>query len=488
MNELLNKFRGENALIGAGAALSLFLCSYYAYVSREYQRDDALIYYRYISNVLNGDGLVYNAGEKINAMTSPLYAYISIPSAYVVGDIHLSQSILGGLFLFLAAFVVMMIFRKQEMTVYGVMAAILIVSTPYYYLAFGMETMLFLFLVFLTIYLFMDNRFLLLGLASGLLMLTRGEGILLVLTLMIFYYINQKKLFPGRFFLVFIIVLLPHYLFNYLYFGNLIPHTMSAKIGQGEATPWYGKAMFLRPAKLKTLFQTPFIPGWYLMLTVPAILSVISMRLWIKSQFIRLLIVFLLFYSFLYVLLGVPAYYWYYAVYFMGLTIFAAYGFKAIHDYLEDKWPRKKTASKQSAGRIALAGSLAFFALLLSFQLASIVKIYGAQPHPYYKDIGIWLKENTTADSQVAAAEIGHIGWYSERYIIDIGGLVNDYNAELFAEGDYYSWLEHYDPDYILVHDPLWYYEVAAEGLLKSGTYIYAPGFSFAGYNMLVKP
>ena len=39
------------------------------YVSRHYQLDDALIYARYIRHALQGQGLVFNAGESVNART-----------------------------------------------------------------------------------------------------------------------------------------------------------------------------------------------------------------------------------------------------------------------------------------------------------------------------------------------------------------------------------------------------------------------------------
>jgi arabinofuranosyltransferase len=487
MSNPLNKLRGETSLIGAGMSLSLIICSVYTYIDKEYQRDDALIYYRYISNVLNGNGLVYNIGEKYNALTSPLYTYISILVASIVGNIHYSQVVMCGLFLFLTSFVIMMIFRKQEMTIYGVMAAILIVSTPYYYFAFGMETMLFLFLVALSLYLYQCNKLLLLGIVSGLLFLTRGEGIFLTFTLAIFYYLRNRKLLPRSFFIAFFVVIIPNFLFNYLYFGAWLPHTVTAKMAQGSSSLHKGWSDFLRPSPLKALFQTPFLKSGYLMFTAPVLLVLLSVRLWIKTEIAKILIVFLLFYTSFFIIFKIPAYYWYYAVYFMALTIFAVYGLKAISDYLSGNGLRQKTVGKEMSSRIATGVSLFAFVLLLFFQLASVEKLNGVGPHPHYKDIGNWIKENTPTDSKIAVAEIGHIGWYSERYIIDIGGLVNPYIAELQGKNDFYGWLDYYDPDFIVVHDPLWPIEISAESLLESGEYIEDPDFHFKGYSLLVK-
>ena len=51
----------------------ILLASYFGYLWREYQLDDALIYLRYIKNFQEGHGLVYNPGERFNGLTSPFF-------------------------------------------------------------------------------------------------------------------------------------------------------------------------------------------------------------------------------------------------------------------------------------------------------------------------------------------------------------------------------------------------------------------------------
>jgi hypothetical protein len=101
--------------------------------------------------------------------------------------------------------------------------------------------------------------------------------------------------------------------------------------------------------------------------------------------------------------------------------------------------------------------------------------------------MGKWLKTNTPENSSVAMVEVGTVGWYADRRIIDILGLTNPHNAKYIAKGDVHSWPKHYQPDYILCHNPLWIHETVAKNLEESGAYAPVPNFNFPGYNLLYK-
>ena len=65
----------------AGRALllvALAVCLRFAYLDRFFELDDALIYHRFVQNAIDGHGLVYNPGERYNALTSPLYTALSL--------------------------------------------------------------------------------------------------------------------------------------------------------------------------------------------------------------------------------------------------------------------------------------------------------------------------------------------------------------------------------------------------------------------------
>ena len=41
-----------------------------------------------------------------------------------------------------------------------------------------------------------------------------------------------------------------------------------------------------------------------------------------------------------------------------------------------------------------------------------------------YRVMGRWIREHTPQDARIAAGEIGTLGYYGDRYLIDCGGLV----------------------------------------------------------------
>lgn len=88
------------------------------------------------------------------------------------------------------------------------------------------------------------------------------------------------------------------------------------------------------------------------------------------------------------------------------------------------------------------------------------------------KYVGEWFRKNTPQDTKIATVEIGHIGWYSKRYIIDLHGLTNSRNAEFLGKGEYEKWFDYYIPDYIIMHDPYRGQEKSISVLVKKGYFI----------------
>ena len=56
-----------------------------SYVYWDVQQDDNYIFYSYAKNIVNGQGYVFNSGERVNATTSPLYTLL------LSGSYHSSQ-------------------------------------------------------------------------------------------------------------------------------------------------------------------------------------------------------------------------------------------------------------------------------------------------------------------------------------------------------------------------------------------------------------
>jgi len=70
--------------------------------------------------------------------------------------------------------------------------------------------------------------------------------------------------------------------------------------------------------------------------------------------------------------------------------------------------------------------------------------------------VGQWLNCETTPLATVGFFEIGYMGYYSERYMVDPVGLVQSDVSEHVARGDFTWAYKTYQPDYIVLTPVRW--------------------------------
>lgn len=145
--------------------------------------EDAYITYRYAENWINTGSLVFNEGEPINAMTSPLHAILSAALFLVTGNTVLSNKIISLVLLILATLLVWFRYRKDPP--FQVLALILLLPACVLLWTFGgLETPILLFLATVTAILadrpppFRLNLLCVIFLLAGLAFLTRYDSIL----------------------------------------------------------------------------------------------------------------------------------------------------------------------------------------------------------------------------------------------------------------------------------------------------------------------
>ena len=112
--------------------------------------EDAYITYRYAENWVNIGSLVYNEGEPINAMTSPLHAVLSSALFLVTGNTVLSNKIMALVLVFVSALFVW--YRFREHVHLQVLALVLLFPACALLWTFGgLETPILLFLATVTV-------------------------------------------------------------------------------------------------------------------------------------------------------------------------------------------------------------------------------------------------------------------------------------------------------------------------------------------------
>jgi hypothetical protein len=105
------------------------------------------------------------------------------------------------------------------------------------------------------------------------------------------------------------------------------------------------------------------------------------------------------------------------------------------------------------AGRVAVAAFLTILSLLATADWLLASRRTELDPRAMtYIQVAEWLRENTPDDASVALLEIGIVGFYSERTVVDTMGLVS---PEMI--GHLETWLQtlqfavnYYWPDYVV--------------------------------------
>lgn len=444
------------------------LAMYFGYIWRDFQLDDALIYLRYIKNFQEGHGLVYNPGERFNGLTSPFFTFVIVLGSFLIKNLQWLSVAASIGFLVATAYFSKSLFSSSRFGQLLTMFAV--VGFKYFYSTIGMETTLFLLLIVLSLYFYKTNsEYVVISLA--LLVITRSEGIFLAIPIAIDYLIRHNRLPRPAFLIAGILLLISPFLFNKMYYGDFLAVTGSAKIGQGKSGFWGYGWIFFQADHLFGFFSG----NRYLAMTLLgfASLGAILLR---KNRLTLISLVFIASLLGFYGLLNIPSYHWYYAPFFLFALIFASY---AVQWLMLKCWNAKGFALK--------GFSIAAFMVCIGFYCANTMPWQIGFTHQAYIQIGKWLKANTPATSSVAMVEVGTVGWYADRRIIDILGLTNPHNAGYIAQGDADSWPIHYQPDYILDHNPIWIHETVVKYLEETGAYAPVADFDFPGYTLLYK-
>ena len=448
-------------------ALPGLVVVFFSYLNRNFQMDDALIYLRYIRNFQDGLGLVYNPGERFNGLTSPLYMAALLAGSFFTGDLQLLTIWLSALGLLGASLIGARLWSRSDGE--AICTAVLVAGFSYFYWNFGMETSLFVFLIGLTLWFYQRGSpwFVL---VAALVAITRIEGILLGGVLGLDYLIQQRRL-PSFKYLIpgFVLLLLP-FIFNYVYFGHALAETGAAKVGQGRSGLWGEGWIFLNIVPLLGLvFKEKVVAAvLFILFGLYGIYSLRANRsMWLALIFAALLFA-------VYTGFNVPSYNWYYAPFFYLAVLLVARGFwQLASPFLDGKFARLDIAR----------ALLSLVCLLLMVPAMLNLHPRGALPH--YRNIGEWIARNTPEDSSIGLIEIGSVGWYSKRRIIDILGLVTPLNAEFVAQRKFHQWLMHYRPDYILRHKPIYSHEQSISLLEELGAYRSVDEFQIPGFVLL---
>ncbi|MGQ9493541.1 MAG: hypothetical protein ACUVR2_07240 [Anaerolineae bacterium] len=441
--------------------------------------DDPFITYRYAHNLRSGLGLVYNPQERVLSTTAPFYAILLAGGALLTDNIPALSNWIGIAALFIGACFIYLLCISCEASWAGLIAAILYITAPLHWLSLGFETAFYLALIMGAFYFYFENRLDICAALLALALLTRGDGILPAVVLGLHYLITKRRI-PWRAFVIYLLLSAPLIIYLTWFFESPLPVTLSAKSAQAKlgVTGFYAHTTFLEGALILAeayLLQSKL----YIFLALCALVGLGAAIRRTKWLWPMLLWTWLYFIG--YVLLGIAPYHWYYAPLIPAFAICAAWGLVTIATQIGQMFRKSRLVKALTTITLGL--------LLLLPQFISNAQIYGALRNPgstspeskvykvlpeakveVYRQVGEWLKAHTPEDAVIGVTEVGVIGYYAERTMVDFLGLLRPDVARAL-QSDNIQWaLLYYQPDYIvLTHiNPIYSYDPRADEWFKA--------------------
>jgi hypothetical protein len=423
--------------------------------------DDAFITYRYAYNFANGNGFVYNVGDRFLGTTGPLYGLIlgilGLPNPDAIPVI---SGALSGLALCFSAVALYAYGRINGEWLSGLLAALFFVVNPMVRLMLGGEILFQIALIMWAFVLYRLDRTIFAAVLLGIAVLTRADGIVAAGVIGGHFLLTRRRL-PWRELLTMGAVIMPFFLVAWWYYGDPLPATLAAKQAQRDSGFWgpfvrdgfeWVKAFTMQGSSqlFPTITAAPNAIRYIYFCAAGLPMIFLLYRFWLLP------LAWIALYILGYHLLDVPFYGWYIVPVVYGLMIIAAAGASGVVHIvgricgriLRHRYDVQVRMILKSAAMLLLApGIIANVPRPTQFSLQILAPV-----EQLYVNTARWLQANTPPDASVGYLEIGYLGYYANRTIIDQLGLVNPGVAPHLARGEW-SWsYQHYRPDYIIAN------------------------------------
>ena len=414
-----------------GVLLRLWLIAF-----EHFFNEDALITLRYGRNIIEGNGWIYNTNQHVLGSTSPIWTVVAALASGLLstGGARLLLSTMDLVFYCLAGW--LLVRRICSRSDVGAVAPVVLVAILAFHRLIldtsigGLEESLFVLLIVAAV--LVVERSVPAGFAlAGIATLVRPEGLVLAIALLLMLLTVDRrwKSVVGAV-LSFVAVITPWVVFATIYFGSPIPQSAKAKSG------WIGQHLTLlrilwRPQHLLSVFT--FLNATYtgsttdvaqLTLAVAG-LALFGYGAWTsvhrRDRFMTTLALFFVGYVAFYYFGNGELFHWYIlpsAVTFWSVTAIGI-------DALARNWLR----------RIWILGVGAFVVFLLAQAVIVLPELSALQGYEtgVAQATGQWIARCTPADAIVMLEPLGYVGYYSDRRIIDLGGLISPKFASLDA-------------------------------------------------------
>ena len=428
-------------IIAYGGVLGGFL----AITFSRWGYDDPYITYRYAKNISAGIGFVYNSGENILSTTTPLFTLLLGGLHFFSIDIPTAATLVGSFSLAFGALLLWDLAISWGKPISGLVALIVYPFFPLLLSTLGSEMALSLLFGIGAFSMYARENYKVSAIFAALAFLTRPDAGLIALILFVDYMVRKRRALPWSSILVFSAITGPWIVYAIYSFGSPIPVTLAAKQHQGSMAV----SLTFIPGLLKIIRQS-YAGNWqYWAAPILAGIGVFSLAKRDRRWFFFLS--WPAFHAIAFIVLGVSGYFWYYAALVPGFIVLIGAGIDVIYKSLRDKG-----IFAPHGARVSVGIGLMLVVTPMIFQGLQV----RSHPDPrlgIYEEVGNWLRENTEPDSSVGALEVGIIGYYGEREMVDFAGIIQPAIAAQLGPSSTYEdaaiWgTQRYQPDFVVLN------------------------------------
>jgi len=386
--------------------------------------DDAWIHQVYARNLVLHREWAFNPGQPSGGSTSPLWSLLLAGGYIVAFNPIIWSAILGWISLAGATILTENIIRSLNKDYApGIPWAGLFIVLEWHLIwaaVSGMETAFFFVILLLVLWLALGfPRFTwLTGMLIGLSVWVRPDGITLLglVIFVVFFNPDMRRniwSFSRNIILGFLVLFIPYLIFNFHQAGTIWPSTFAAKQMEYQAATTYPLI-----ERIGSLFL-PFLAGGGVTL-IPGMIAGFCYTLRDRNPITASVFLWFSGYVFMYAL-RLPVVYQHGRYMIPAMVFYFLFALWGTTRWMGDWLPGKRT----NLARVFWMTSI-FSVLGLFFFIGCDV---------YRTDVAIiqtemvqtahWLRENTPTDSRLAVHDIGAVGYFSEREVIDLAGLIN---------------------------------------------------------------
>jgi hypothetical protein len=387
------------------------------------QLEDALITYKYAENLVAGNGLVYNVGERVLGTTTMLFTLLLAAGGYVfgIGAIPAVALVISLAAMVATGFLSYQILRSFECPHYtSLLGVASVLIGPHMVWAYcgRMETALVIFLMAASLYALIRKRFALSGTLAALLVTTRPDGLVWAVLLCVAVFFTDRR-GALRFIIPALIIGVIYVGATTIFYCTPIPQSIIAKavIGKDDTLAWtirWWVSMFsIAPASSWIALPFALLGVW----TIAKLRKLTPAKL--------LFLAFPFAYIGLFILTRAPLHAWYAIPARWAITLIAVAGTAMFIA------PRVRAKKWRMSFAITLSAVWLGAQLFTLLREAETDRMRQANEDGTRRKVGEWINAHALPNDRVALEPIGYAGYYSKRKVIDMAGLISPEIVEI---------------------------------------------------------